>query len=67
MCNASDGATWLGMSTNGRIRILTNYRQSEKFVKRSAKRRGKLAIVTDFLKSNDTPHKRVQRIQPDSG
>ncbi len=61
MCNGSDGATWLGMSTNGRIGILTNYRQSEKFVKRSAKRRGKL--VTGFLKSNDTPHKYIKKLK----
>jgi uncharacterized protein with NRDE domain len=49
------------MSKNGRIGLLTNYRQSEKFIKHGAKRRGKL--VTDFLKSGDAPHRYVEKVK----
>ncbi|CAB4003526.1 Hypothetical predicted protein [Paramuricea clavata] len=49
------------MSINGRIGLLTNYRQSEKFMKHGAKRRGKL--VTDFLKSGDAPHKYLEKVK----
>ena len=60
MCSGPDRATWLGISTTGRIGILTNYRQSDKFIKLGAKRRGEL--VTNFLESNDSPDHYLKKL-----
>jgi uncharacterized protein with NRDE domain len=49
------------MSKNDRIGLLTNYRQGEKFMKRGAKRRGKL--VTDFLKSGEAPRRYLEKVK----
>jgi uncharacterized protein with NRDE domain len=54
------GGTWLGMSTSGKISMLTNYRDL-KNIKPAAPSRGQL--VSDFLKSDITPETYTQQIE----
>ena len=56
-----EGGTWLGMTKTGKIGILTNYRQGEKFRNQSDKGRGHL--VSDFLKSEENPRKFLENVK----
>lgn len=58
---SSAESTWLGMTKNGRIGLLTNYRQGEKFLKHDAKRRGEL--IPGFLKSHDSPYGYLEKVK----
>lgn len=53
--------TWMAMSDNGRIAMVTNYRDL-KNLKSKAPSRGHL--VTDFLLSSDAPEKYLKSIEP---
>ncbi|XP_028396387.1 transport and Golgi organization 2 homolog [Dendronephthya gigantea] len=53
LVSGGEGGTWLGMSTGGKIGILTHYRQSDKFKGKNEIRRGHL--VSDYLKSEKGP------------
>ena len=50
MLPGKKGGTWLGMSKNGKIGVLTFYRESLKLKRESERGRGHL--VADFLKSS---------------
>lgn len=54
------GGTWLGVSKNGRLAAITNYREPGK-EKPGAPSRGKL--VSDFLISNTSPESYVEKLQ----
>ena len=56
-----EGGTWLGMTKTGKIGILTNYRQSEKFRIQNGKGRGHL--VSDFLKSEEKPRTFLENVE----
>lgn len=49
----SERGTWLGVSSNGRLALLTNYRTHASEIQADAKTRG--LIVSDFLSGQDTP------------
>src|SRR5579859_2625352 len=53
--------SWMAMNKNGRIAMVTNYRDL-KNLKTNAPSRGHL--VTDFLLSNESPEKYLQGIEP---
>jgi uncharacterized protein with NRDE domain len=53
------GGTWIGITTNGRIAALTNYRDPES-VKPDAPSRGKL--VSDFLLGREYPEGYLERL-----
>src|SRR5437899_1407497 len=53
--------TWMAMNKNGRIAMVTNYRDL-KNLKTVAPSRGHL--VTDFLVSNESPDKYLKSIEP---
>jgi uncharacterized protein with NRDE domain len=55
--------TWMAMNKNGRIAMVTNYRDL-KNLKSHAPSRGHL--VTNFLLTTDTPEKYLQAIEPDA-
>ena len=55
-----EGGTWLGISKQGQIGILTNYRQGPSFITHGKKGRGEL--VTRFLKSNDKPEAYIEKV-----
>ena len=56
------GGTWLGMSTSGKISMLTNYRDL-KNIKPIAPSRGQL--VSDYLKSSQTAEAYMQSVESD--
>ena len=56
------GGTWLGMSTSGKISMLTNYRDL-KNIKPNAPSRGQL--VSDYLKSMQTAEAYMQSVESD--
>ena len=60
-----EGGTWLGMTKNGKIGILTNYRQGKKFRNQNAKGRGHL--VSDFLKSEERPRRFLENVEKHGG
>lgn len=60
MFPGKEGGTWLGMTKAGKIGILTNYRQSEKFKNPNDKGRGYL--VSDFLKSDENPKQYLENV-----
>jgi len=51
--------TWMGVSRNGRLAAVTNYRGATE--PRAAESRG--ALVTRFLESNETPETYLKKIQ----
>src|SRR5215216_7502929 len=55
------GGTWLGMSANGKISMITNYRDP-KNINPNAPSRGHL--VSDYLDGNDTPEKYLGKLEP---
>lgn len=55
------GGTWMGITKQGRIAALTNYRDP-KIKKENPPSRGQL--VLDFLKANDTPTDYLRNIHP---
>lgn len=55
--------TWMAMNKNGRIAMVTNYRDL-KNIKSNAPSRGHL--VTDFLLSNEPPEKYLKSIEPNA-
>jgi uncharacterized protein with NRDE domain len=57
------GGTWLGITRNGRIATITNYRDTASF-KKEAPSRGKL--VTGFLLGKDSPSDYLEAIRPES-
>ena len=56
-----EGGTWLGMSKGGKIGILTNYRQSDKFKRKNEVQRGHL--VSEFLKSEEGPRAFLENVK----
>jgi uncharacterized protein with NRDE domain len=53
------GGTWMGITTSGKISMLTNYRDP-KNIDPKAPSRGKL--VTDFLSGDETPEQYLQQL-----
>jgi uncharacterized protein with NRDE domain len=58
-----EGGTWLGITRNGRLAALTNYRDPAS-LKSGAPSRG--ILVTDFLSGRETPEAYLRRIGPDA-
>lgn len=56
--------TWMAINKNGRIAMVTNYRDL-KNLRTNAPSRGHL--VTDFLLSNEQPEKYLKNIEPSAG
>ena len=54
------GGTWMGMSTSGKVSMLTNYRDP-KNIDPKAPSRGQL--VSDFLRENHAPDKYLQQLE----
>lgn len=61
MFSGKEGGTWLGMTRSGRIGMLTNYRQHQKFKKPNEKGRG--FLVSEFLKSTQSPRQFLQNVE----
>jgi uncharacterized protein with NRDE domain len=58
-----EGGTWLGVTTEGRLAALTNYRDPAS-LKIGAPSRGRL--VSDYLRGREIPEAYLQRIAPDA-
>ena len=58
-----DGGTWLGITRGGRVAALTNYRDPAS-VKAGAPSRG--GLVSDYLRSRESPEAYLDRIAPDA-
>jgi uncharacterized protein with NRDE domain len=58
------GGTWLGITRQGRIAAITNYRDPSSF-KKEAPSRGKL--VTNFLLGNESPPDYLQAVRREAG
>lgn len=58
-----EGGTWLGVTTEGRLAALTNYRDPAS-LKIGAPSRGRL--VSDYLRSREIPEAYLRRIAPDA-
>jgi uncharacterized protein with NRDE domain len=56
------GGTWLALTKQGRLGMVTNYRDPQN-IKAEAPSRGHL--VSDFLAGNDSPEKYLQRVSKD--
>ena len=59
MTVGKEGGTWLGMTKSGKIGVLTNYRQNEKF----RKPLGRGHLVTNFLKSQQKPKEYLENLK----
>ena len=60
-----EGGTWFGISTTGRIALVTNYRQGPSYYVRGRKSRGYL--VSDFLKSDEKVDEYINKVTQAGG
>jgi len=58
------GGTWLGITRNGRLAAITNYRDPAS-LKKEAPSRGHL--VSDYLRGRESPDEYLQRLDPRAG